>query len=264
MNIGMGKALYQSQGCTACHMIDGSGGSIGPDLSGQGQKGRSKEWLRTQIRNPKEHDPRSVMPANSALNDQQVGQLVDFLLSLSDGSAPVGGEVTTASALLTVPTVDAATTKLPGKAAFIIGSAKHGEHLYEKYCASCHGPRGAGQVPNPGSTAGMVPALKPIDPKLYNANPQFFAANIDLAIQNGSQPAGPHPALVMPAFGNNRALTQAEIADLEAYILDLNGVPRGEIMHPGIQPMKFLLAVSAVFLILVAFVLYQLNIRKRS
>jgi len=264
MNIGMGKALYQSQGCTACHMIDGSGGSIGPDLSGQGQKGRSKEWLRTQIRNPKEHDPRSVMPANSALNDQQVGQLVDFLLSLSDGSAPVGGEVTTASALLTVPTVDAATTKLPGKAAFIIGSAKHGEHLYEKYCASCHGPRGAGQVPNPGSTAGMVPTLKPIDPKLYNANPQFFAANIDLAIQNGSQPAGPHPALVMPAFGNNRALTQAEIADLEAYILDLNGVPRGEIMHPGIQPMKFLLAVSAVFLILVAFVLYQLNIRKRS
>jgi mono/diheme cytochrome c family protein len=204
------------------------------------------------------------MPAYSALNDQQVFQLVDYLLSLTGGSAPVGGTATTASASHTIPTVDTATAKLPGKAAFIIGSAEHGALLYEKYCASCHGPRGAGQIPNPGSTDGTVPALNPINPKLYNANPQLFAANIDLAIQYGSQPTGPHPALVMPAFGNNHALTQAEIADLEAYILDLNGVQRGEIMHPGIQPMKFLLAVSAVFFVLVTIVLYLLNVRKRT
>jgi len=263
MNIGMGKALFQSQGCAACHTIDGSGGRVGPDLSGEGQKGRSKEWLRTQIRNPKEHDPRSVMPANSSLTDPQVDQLVAYLLSLTGTSAAVGGEAPSALPSLAVPTVAAPAVQLPGKAAYIIGSAEHGALLYEKNCRSCHGTRGAGQVPNPGSTDGTVPALNPVDRKLYNANPQFFASNIDLAIQYGSQPAGNHPALVMPAFGVNRALTQEEIAHLEAYILDLNGVPRGAIMHPGIQPMKFLFAVSAVFLVIVTIVIYRLNVRKR-
>ncbi|RQW88004.1 MAG: hypothetical protein EHM79_06695, partial [Geobacter sp.] len=232
---------------------------VGPDLSGEGQKGRSKEWLRTQIRNPKEHDPRSAMPANSALNDQQVHQLVAYLLSLTGTSAAEGGEATTALPSPAVATVATPAVKLPGKAAFIIGSAEHGALLYEKNCTSCHGPRGAGQVPNPGSTDGTVPALNPVDRNLFNENPQFFASNIDLAIQYGSQPAGPHPALVMPA-----ALTQEEIADLEAYILALNGVPRGEIMHPGIEPMKFLFAVSALFLVLVTIVLYRLNAHKRS
>ena len=40
-----GRELFQTQGCTACHRIGASGGNIGPDLSGEGFKGRSAEWL---------------------------------------------------------------------------------------------------------------------------------------------------------------------------------------------------------------------------
>jgi sulfur oxidation c-type cytochrome SoxX len=260
MNIGLGKALFQSQGCTACHMVNGSGGSVGPDLSGEGEKGRSREWLRTQIRTPKAHAPGSLMPAYGALTDQQVEQLVDYLLSLSGGSTAAGSGANP----LALPEVSASSSLVPGKAAFIIGSAKHGAVLFKKNCASCHGPRGDEKVPNPGSTDGFVPVVQPIDRALYNKSPQLFASAIDLIIQHGSRPAGPHPALIMPAFGDTRALSQEQIAHLEAYILELNGVQRGEILHPGMQPWKLLLAVSAVFLLFAGFAFYRLLVRDRK
>ncbi len=257
-NIGLGKALFQSQGCTACHMISGSGGNVGPDLSGEGEKGRSREWLKTQIRNSKTHDPKSLMPAYSSLTDKQVDQLVEYLLSLT-GATPA---LSSGATPLALPEVSASSALVPGKAAFIIGSAEHGTVLFEKNCAACHGPRGADKMPNPGSADGFVPLLQPIDRALYNKNPQIFASAIDLVIQHGARPDGPHPALIMPAFGDTRAMTQQEIADLEAFILDLNGVNRGEIVHPGMQPAKFLLIVSGLFLFLLVFVFFRMKISK--
>jgi hypothetical protein len=118
-------------------------------------------------------------------------------------------------------------------------------------------------VPNPGSTDGVVPLLQPIDRALYNESPHLFASTIDLIIQHGSRPDGPHPALIMPAFGDTRALSQEEIAHLEAYILELNGVHRGEVLHPGMQPWKFLFVVAGVFLLLGGFAFYRLNLVKR-
>jgi ubiquinol-cytochrome c reductase cytochrome b subunit len=258
MNIGLGKALFQSQGCTACHMVNGGGGNVGPDLSGEGEKGRSREWLITQIRNSKAHDPQSIMPAYASLNDQQVDQLVTYLLSLTGGTSAVSAGATP----LALPEVLAPASLVPGKAAFSIGSAGHGAVLFEKNCGACHGPRGADKVPNPGSTDGFVPVMQPIDKALYNKNPQLFATAIDLIIQHGARPDGPHPALIMPAFGDTRALTQEEISHLEAYILELNGVQRGEILHPGMQPWKFLIAVAGAFLLLGGFAFYRLNLPK--
>jgi hypothetical protein len=54
----------------------------------------------------------------------------------------------------------------------------------------------------------------------------------------------------MPAFGNRQSLTQQEIADLEAYVLRLNGVDRGRPMHPGVEPRRFFLALLMSFLML--------------
>jgi mono/diheme cytochrome c family protein len=112
----------------------------------------------------------------------------------------------------------------PGKAATLIGDRKKGESLFSKNCQSCHGAQGTDKVPNPGSSDGTVPPLKPIDPALADKDPSVFAANIDRFIQHGSMPTGSNPILFMPNWAAK--LSQQDIANLEAYILHLNGVAR--------------------------------------
>ncbi len=112
----------------------------------------------------------------------------------------------------------------PGEAATREGKWKLGKILFAKRCRSCHGPGGTDKVKNPGSADGTVPPLNPIDPALKSRNPSVFAANIDRIIQHGSIPDGPDPALFMPNWGDGRALSQREIADIEAYVMHLNGV----------------------------------------
>ncbi|MCL5024067.1 MAG: cytochrome b N-terminal domain-containing protein [Nitrospirae bacterium] len=148
-----------------------------------------------------------------------------------------------------LPSEEKALEETTGRAAFIIGSAENGADLYEEECVSCHGPGGKDGVPNPGSEDGTVPPLNPIDRKLYDKDPKIFAGNIDKIIQHGSVPEGPHPALRMPAWGDSRSLTQQKIANLEAYILKLNGVNRAQLVHPGMQPKSFLLLVGIVYIL---------------
>ncbi len=112
----------------------------------------------------------------------------------------------------------------PGEAAALQGNRKRGKALFGKRCAPCHGPRGTDKVKNPGSDDGTVPPLNPIDPALADKAPSAFAANIDRIIQHGSIPDGPNPALFMPDWGDSRALSQRQIADVEAYVMRLNGV----------------------------------------
>ncbi|HLH74010.1 MAG TPA: c-type cytochrome [Chloroflexota bacterium] len=53
-----GKAIYQSSGCSGCHMIDGQGGSIGPDLSRIGDM-RGPASLKQRL-----IDPGANLPQN--------------------------------------------------------------------------------------------------------------------------------------------------------------------------------------------------------
>lgn len=112
----------------------------------------------------------------------------------------------------------------PAEAATLTGSWKRGKALFEKQCQSCHGPQGTDKVQNPGSDDGTVPPLNPIDPELASKTPSAFAAKIDRYIQHGSIPDGPSPALFMPNWGDSKTLSQKEIADVEAYVMRLNGV----------------------------------------
>jgi mono/diheme cytochrome c family protein len=114
----------------------------------------------------------------------------------------------------------------PGEAASLTGVAARGDTLFVQNCAYCHGPKGTDKVPNPGSDDGTVPALAPIDPELADKDPGVFASKIDRYIQHGSIPDGPQPNLFMPDWGDSKALSQQEIADLEAYIMHLNGISR--------------------------------------
>lgn len=140
---------------------------------------------------------------------------------------------------------------LPGRSAYSIGSAERGAEVFKKNCSSCHGPEGKTNVPNPGSEEGKVPDLNPVDPELYTPDAQSFAENIDIYIQHGAVPEGPNPAIRMPAFGDTNTLTQQEIANVEAYILRLNGVDRAQLVNPGMQPRTFFLFVVVLYLLIV-------------
>jgi ubiquinol-cytochrome c reductase cytochrome b subunit len=249
-----GEKIFRSAGCVACHTIHGSGGSVGPDLSDEGRK-RSAGWIVKQIEDPKAHDPQTVMPSfASQLDSSEIEALAGYLSGLGGGppggpagNASPGGKPPSPPIPRSEPTPGAPRPSETGPAAMIIGDAKHGAILFSQTCAQCHGPEGTDKVPNPGSDDGTVPPLNPIDPAFKSADPAVFAANIDRFIQHGSVPAGPHPEFKMPDFGDSNSLTQQAIAQIEAYVLSLNGVDRARIMHPGIPPKIFILVTIFCF-----------------
>ena len=104
------------------------------------------------------------------------------------------------------------------------GDVDRGKVDFGLYCAACHGPEGAQGIPNPGSDDGSVPLLNPIDSTLVNSDYATFATNVDLFIEHGSVPEGEGPQIMMPSFGDWSLLSDSQIADLIAYVLDLNGV----------------------------------------
>jgi len=72
-----GLQIYNEQGCTACHQINGLGGQAGPDLSQAGRRIEEAD-MRRQIVTPKNDE----MPAYDGLSQQQLDDLVEFLKSL--------------------------------------------------------------------------------------------------------------------------------------------------------------------------------------
>ncbi len=258
-----GSQLLNSLGCIVCHRVNGQGGAIGPELTGTALKGKSRQWLITQIRNPKAHFPNSIMPAFSSLTDQQVNDVVDFLLNIAQSEKPSPAPITKASSPMpksaraqpgAAPSaaIVSGPQGPPGPASFVIGNVELGEYLFRQNCEQCHGPLGKDKVPNPGSSDGFVPALNPVSSKLFSENAHIFINNIDPYLQHGSIPAGPNPVLRMLAFGDTESLTQEMITNVEAYVLYLNGVDRAQLAHPGLQPhLFFWLVVLAVFAIII-------------
>jgi mono/diheme cytochrome c family protein len=110
----------------------------------------------------------------------------------------------------------------PGPAIKLKGNLDSGKEIYVANCERCHGVDGAGDIPNPGTDDGTVPALNPIDDTLISSDYETFATNIDLFIEHGSTPPGTIPNLYMPAWGDSSALTPQQIADVIAYTISLN------------------------------------------
>lgn len=76
-----GETLYRQEGCFTCHRLDGEGTKLGPDLTQEGNRGRSDEWLIGHFKNPTAYSPGSVMPSFKNLNAEQLRALVAFLQS---------------------------------------------------------------------------------------------------------------------------------------------------------------------------------------
>jgi mono/diheme cytochrome c family protein len=158
-----------------------------------------------------------------------VSQLSPQLQALETiGTVPVAGENITGA----------------GPASGIIGDATAGAVKFKANCAICHGNSGIGGIDNPGSNDGTVPPVNPIDPGFIadaSGDPAIFAHDLDLFLQHGSRPAGNAPLLSMPAWGDHGLLSQKDIADVEAYVMALNGVswpnrcpgPRLELANPS-------------------------------
>ncbi|HXX53184.1 MAG TPA: c-type cytochrome [Thermodesulfovibrionales bacterium] len=75
-----GQRIYQSLGCSNCHMISGIGGTTGPDLTKVGGR-RDKEWLTGHFKDPSRYVSNSAMPKVEA-SDMDIEQLADYMVSL--------------------------------------------------------------------------------------------------------------------------------------------------------------------------------------
>jgi mono/diheme cytochrome c family protein len=76
-----GKKLYVKYGCRSCHVIAGTGGSVGPALDNSSEKGRP--FLEKIIKNAREVDPASIMPPfTERLNQDELTAIVDYLMAL--------------------------------------------------------------------------------------------------------------------------------------------------------------------------------------
>ena len=108
-----------------------------------------------------------------------------------------------------------------GKAVDLTGDPAAGEKIYVVHCYICH----KGEVANPGSVAGTVPSLNPVDDRLKSADYKTFASNLDLFIEHGSTPQV-NPSgeilLLMPNWGDSGRLAPQQIADVISYIISIN------------------------------------------
>ena len=278
-----GKKIFDSHGCIACHTMSGNGGKIGPNLTQEFQRNRSKDWIIVQLKNSKKHNPKSIMPSFSMLSKKELSDLADYILShhpAHSSSAANSGNSTESStnteASQSQSTTSAnpgkmdsksisasANSRTPGPAAAMIGNVAHGALLFKQDCASCHGNDGKGGVPNPGSLKGVVPKLNPISKDLYSKNPQVFANNIDRYIQHGSIPAGPNPALHMFDYGDTYTFTQQQIANIEAYILNLNDVNRAELQVTTFSPKQYFIIIASIF-VFVSLIFIFIGIAKKK
>jgi nitric oxide reductase subunit C len=77
-----GQRVYQAQGCSACHTINGIGGTSGPDLTKVGMK-HDKAWFIGHFKDPQKYVKNSAMPPVTA-SKAEIEQLTAYMLTLKE------------------------------------------------------------------------------------------------------------------------------------------------------------------------------------
>jgi mono/diheme cytochrome c family protein len=220
--------------CSPCHGIEGQGVSAPPLRNNQFIQTGADQDIFTLIANGRSG---TAMPAwlkanGGTLSAADITNAIAYLKTLQNVSSipvstPIPPEPTETPLPANAPTPEPARPSNsggPGAAIGLAGNSAQGQAEFGQFCSACHGPEGLQGVPNPDSDDGSVPALNPIDPTIANSDPKIFATNVDLFIEHGSVPAGENPLILMPSFGDSKMLSDQQIADIIAYILELNGV----------------------------------------
>jgi len=63
-------------------MVNGLGGSVGPDLTHVGSRQPDVKWHVEHIRDPKSVHPESAMPAFGHLSEHDLEELAEYMVSL--------------------------------------------------------------------------------------------------------------------------------------------------------------------------------------
>lgn len=77
-----GQQVYQSQGCSNCHNINGIGGTSGPELTRVGANGKDAAWHVKHLKEPRSVVPNSAMPPYAALSNDDLKSLAAYLVTL--------------------------------------------------------------------------------------------------------------------------------------------------------------------------------------
>jgi nitric oxide reductase subunit C len=77
LGVSPGAALFKDKGCFGCHKMDGTGGTLGPDLTHAGAR-LTRDTIAKILENPKSVNPQALMPP-PPLNPDERNQLTDFL-----------------------------------------------------------------------------------------------------------------------------------------------------------------------------------------
>jgi mono/diheme cytochrome c family protein len=150
---------------------------------------------------------------------------------------------------------DSSPSPSPASSGALPGDPAKGATLYAQNCATCHGTSLEG---------GIGAVLNPIDKLTGVPNPLDPTTMIDI-ITNGRTPqAGDPKSIAMPAKGGNTALTDQDVKDLAAYIIQQNTLGAGSApLPPGELAKRTILWVSIgiIAMVFVTYLLAQYNMR---
>lgn len=90
-----GAYLFELHGCQACHVVDGEGGGVGPDLSGVALKGFDHAWHVRHLREPTAVVEGSRMMSFGHLSDEEIETLLAYLDTLIGAPQLVRGKAIT-------------------------------------------------------------------------------------------------------------------------------------------------------------------------
>lgn len=79
-----GQRLFADLGCRACHIVDGRGGYVGPDLSDTGRRLKPR-WIEAWLSAPEKWKPGTLQP-DYGLEPADARALTAYLMTLSTGS----------------------------------------------------------------------------------------------------------------------------------------------------------------------------------
>ena len=134
------------------------------------------------------------------------------------------------------------------------GDPAKGATAYAQSCASCHGTSLEGNI---------GPALSPIEKLPGVANPLDVAFLIDIITNGRKHQPGDPKQTDMPAKGGNSSLTDQDVKDLAAFIIQSNESP-GNVPLSQSELAKrtiFWVGVGIIAMVFVTFLLAQYNMR---